>query len=110
MTDQTITVERQRLARDPGGRGPATRRCSRFLRDTLDLTGAKEGCNEGECGACMVLLDGRAVNSCLVLAVEADGREVTTIEGLGHAGEPAPAPEGVPRARRGPVRLLHARG
>jgi len=58
-----------------------------FLRDTLDLTGAKEGCNEGECGACLVLLDGRAVNACLTLAVEANGREVTTIEGLGHAGD-----------------------
>ena len=54
----------------------------RFLRDGLDLTGAKEGCNEGECGSCMVLLDGRPVNSCLVLAVEANGRRVTTIEGL----------------------------
>ncbi len=54
-----------------------------FLRDTLDLTGAKEGCNEGECGACIVLVDWRAVNSCLMLAVEADGHEVTTIEGLG---------------------------
>jgi len=54
----------------------------RFLRDSLDLTGTKEGCNEGECGSCMVLLDGRPVNSCLVLAVEADGRAVTTIEGL----------------------------
>ena len=56
-----------------------------FLRDTLDLTGAKEGCNEGECGSCVVLLDGRPVNGCLTLAVEADGREVTTIEGLGHS-------------------------
>ncbi len=54
----------------------------RFLRDGLDLTGTKEGCNEGECGSCMVLLDGRPVNSCLVLAVEADGRAVTTVEGL----------------------------
>jgi carbon-monoxide dehydrogenase small subunit len=58
----------------------------RFLRDTLDLTGAKEGCNEGECGSCMVLLDGRPVNSCLVLAVEADGGKVTTIEGLSRDG------------------------
>ena len=54
-----------------------------FLRDTLNLTGAKEGCNEGECGACMVLLGGKAVNACLVLAVEADGAEVVTIEGIG---------------------------
>ena len=58
----------------------------RFLRDTLDLTGTKEGCNEGECGSCMVLLDGRPVNSCLVLAVEADGAKVTTVEGLSKDG------------------------
>jgi len=58
-----------------------------FLRDTLDLTGAKEGCNEGECGACIVLVDHKAVNSCLMLAVEADGHEVTTIEGLGSPDE-----------------------
>jgi aerobic-type carbon monoxide dehydrogenase small subunit (CoxS/CutS family) len=58
----------------------------RFLRDTLDLTGTKEGCNEGECGSCVVLLDGRPVNSCLVLAVEADGAKVTTIEGLSSDG------------------------
>src|SRR5512142_3053514 len=53
-----------------------------FLRDDLNLTGTKEGCNEGECGACMVLVGGRAMNSCMVLAVEADGADVTTIEGL----------------------------
>ncbi|MFN7986340.1 MAG: (2Fe-2S)-binding protein [Thermoanaerobaculia bacterium] len=58
----------------------------RFLRDGLDLTGTKEGCNEGECGSCMVLLDGRAVNGCLVLAVECDGRSVTTVEGLSKDG------------------------
>jgi carbon-monoxide dehydrogenase small subunit len=52
------------------------------LRDALHLTGSKEGCNNGNCGACNVLLDGRLVNSCLVLAVEVQGREVTTIEGI----------------------------
>jgi carbon-monoxide dehydrogenase small subunit len=52
------------------------------LRDVLGLTGTKEGCNDGNCGACSVLLDGRLVNSCLVLAVEIEGREVTTVEGL----------------------------
>jgi len=52
------------------------------LRETLGLTGSKEGCNNGNCGACSVLLDGRLVNSCLVLAVEAPGKEVTTVEGL----------------------------
>jgi carbon-monoxide dehydrogenase small subunit len=57
-----------------------------FLRDTLDATGTKEGCGEGECGSCMVLLGGKAVNSCLVLAVEADGAPVTTIEGIGRPG------------------------
>jgi len=52
------------------------------LRDELRLTGAKEGCNNGNCGACNVMLDGRLVNSCLVLGVEIQGREVTTIEGV----------------------------
>jgi carbon-monoxide dehydrogenase small subunit len=52
------------------------------LRDELRLTGSKEGCNNGNCGACNVLLDGRLVNACLVLGVEAEGREVVTIEGI----------------------------
>lgn len=52
------------------------------LRDILGLTGTKEGCNDGNCGACSVLLDGQLVNSCLVLGVEIAGRAVTTVEGL----------------------------
>jgi carbon-monoxide dehydrogenase small subunit len=52
------------------------------LRDTLGLTGAKEGCNNGNCGACNVILDGILVNACLVLGVEAEGRTVATVEGL----------------------------
>ena len=52
------------------------------LRDVLGMTGTKEGCNDGNCGACTVILDGRTVDSCLVLAVETQGSEITTIEGL----------------------------
>jgi carbon-monoxide dehydrogenase small subunit len=52
------------------------------LRDILGLTGSKEGCNDGNCGACTVILDGRVVTSCLVLGVEAEGCQVTTVEGM----------------------------
>ncbi|HET7747139.1 MAG TPA: (2Fe-2S)-binding protein [Vicinamibacteria bacterium] len=55
----------------------------RALRNHLDLTGAKEVCDRGGCGACTVLVDGKAVASCLMLAVDAEGREITTVEGLG---------------------------
>lgn len=54
------------------------------LRDTLGLTGSKEGCNDGNCGSCSVLLNGRLVNACMVLGVEIEGQEVTTVEGLGN--------------------------
>ena len=57
-----------------------------FLRQRLELTGTHLGCEHGVCGACTVLLDGRAVRSCLLLAVQANGREVTTVEGLAPAG------------------------
>lgn len=57
-----------------------------FLRDKLGLTGTKKGCEQGECGACTVQLDGEPVNSCCTLAVECEGREVTTIEGVAKDG------------------------
>ncbi|MCL4486589.1 MAG: (2Fe-2S)-binding protein [Chloroflexi bacterium] len=60
------------------------------LRDKLELRGTHLGCNTGDCGACTVLLDGEPVPSCLVLAVDADGHEVTTVEGLVQDGQPHP--------------------
>jgi xanthine dehydrogenase YagT iron-sulfur-binding subunit len=57
-----------------------------LLRERLGLTGAKKGCDQGQCGACTVLIDGRRANACLALAVAHDGAEITTIEGLANAG------------------------
>lgn len=69
---------------------PPDRRLLDILREDLNLTGVKEGCGEGECGACTVLLDRRAVHACLTIAAELPGREVITIEGLGGNGELSP--------------------
>lgn len=57
------------------------------VRDAIGLTGSKEGCDDSECGACMMLLDGKPVNSCSYLALQADGRHVTTVEGLAEGDE-----------------------
>ena len=64
-----------------------------FLRENIGLTGAHVGCVVGECGACSILLDGKVVKSCLQLAVQADGREIITIEGLAKDGELNPVQE-----------------
>ncbi|MCD6498030.1 MAG: (2Fe-2S)-binding protein [Deltaproteobacteria bacterium] len=72
----TINGRKERLAVDPA------KRLLDVLREDLGLTGTKEGCGKGECGACTVLIDGRPVNSCLVLVGSVDGHEVLTIEGL----------------------------
>ena len=66
---------------------PASTTALTMLRETLDLTGAKLACGEGECGACTIIVDGMSVNSCIMFAADCDGREITTIEGLqGDAG------------------------
>ncbi|MGD9676001.1 MAG: (2Fe-2S)-binding protein [Candidatus Bipolaricaulia bacterium] len=66
---------------------PAGMTLLEFLRDRLGLTGSKEGCGIGECGACTILLDGKAITACLILAVEADGLDVRTIEGEATDGQ-----------------------
>jgi aerobic-type carbon monoxide dehydrogenase small subunit (CoxS/CutS family) len=82
MVRITITVNGQEYTREV----PDSRTLLHFLREDLGLTGTKEGCGVGECGACTVILDGKAVSSCLVLAAEADGSSVETIEGEAEGG------------------------
>ena len=69
-----------------------------FLRDQLNLTGTKEGCGDGECGACTVIVDGAPVRSCLMLAVEADGASIETIEGLSDGARLHPIQEAFAQA------------
>jgi xanthine dehydrogenase YagT iron-sulfur-binding subunit len=64
-----------------------------FLRERLDLTGTKKGCDRGQCGACTVIVDGRRINSCLALAVSHDGADVLTIEGVAHGDRLHPVQE-----------------
>jgi len=84
-----ITVNGERMRFDV----PANLRLIDLLRRELEMTGTHEGCGEGDCGACTVIVDGRAVNSCLMLAVEADGCEIQTIEGLSKGGQLHPIQE-----------------
>jgi carbon-monoxide dehydrogenase small subunit len=74
-------------------RVPSNMTLMRMLRESLALTGTKNGCSAGECGACTVLLNGEPVNSCMVLAVECDGAEVLTVEGLAGDGQLSPIQE-----------------
>jgi aerobic-type carbon monoxide dehydrogenase small subunit (CoxS/CutS family) len=83
MMKISVTVNGNQYAREIEGSPTLLR----FLREDLGLTGTKEGCEAGECGACTVFLNGRTVNSCLVLAAEADGAVVETIEGESRDGQ-----------------------
>jgi len=85
----TLTVNGARERLDV----PSNMTLLRMLREKLALTGTKNGCEAGECGACTVLLDGQPVNSCMMLAVEADGREVLTVEGLSQGDQLSPLQE-----------------
>jgi carbon-monoxide dehydrogenase small subunit len=74
---------------------PSNMTLLQMLREKLVLTGTKNGCAAGECGACTVILNGEPVNSCMVLAVECDGAKVTTVEGLAHDGRLDPVQEAI---------------
>jgi carbon-monoxide dehydrogenase small subunit len=89
MTAVTLTVNAQQQSADVEDRTLLVH----FLRDTLRLTGTHIGCDTSQCGACVVLLNGRAVKSCTVFAVQASGTDVTTIEGVAKRGELHPVQE-----------------
>jgi carbon-monoxide dehydrogenase small subunit len=72
---------------------PAGLTALELIRDTLELKGTKEGCGIGECGACTIIVDGRAVNACLMFAAQLDGREISTVESLDQTGQLHPIQE-----------------
>ena len=74
---------------------PSNMTLLQMLRDRLVLTGTKNGCAAGECGACTVIMNGEPVNSCMVLAVECDGAQITTVEGLAHDGQLDPVQQAI---------------
>ena len=78
-----------------------------LLRETFGLTGTHVGCDTSNCGACTVHVNGMSAKSCTILAVQADGAEITTIEGMAHGRRPASAPAGVLGPARPAVRVLH---
>lgn len=83
MKKITLTVNGRKYTRE----APEHKTLLHFIRDELGLTGTKEGCGAGECGACTVIMNGKTVNSCLVLACEADGARIETIEGEARNGK-----------------------
>jgi carbon-monoxide dehydrogenase small subunit len=89
MHSITLTVNGARERLDV----PSNMTLLQMLRERLALTGTKNGCEAGECGACTVLVDGEPVNSCMMLAIETDGREVLTVEGLAPEGRLSPLQE-----------------
>ena len=85
MTDKAVQFS---VNGDPRSiEADTTKTLLQVLRDDLELTGTKDGCSSGDCGACVVLVDGRAENSCMILAPQADGSEISTVEGLAGDGE-----------------------
>ncbi len=95
MTMEKITIHFTLNGQETAVEADPNERLLDVLRDRLHLTGTKEGCAIGECGACTVIMDGKAVTSCLVLAGSAEGSHVTTIEGVGSNGELDPIQQAI---------------
>ncbi len=104
LMDVTVTVNGTTYERDVEPR----KLLIHFLRDDLDLTGSHIGCDTGNCGACSVIFDGVLAKSCMLLAVQANGASIETVEGLERGRRADAAAAGLQRAPRAPVRLLHA--